>query len=268
MPCSSIYDLPQLYDSLIGRGPCEAFYTALARRTGGPVLELACGTGRLTVPLAASAIGVVGLDASRQMLEVAGVKAAEAGVEIKFVRGDMRTFALNRLFPLIILSCNSLAHLDLSMDLRACLAAVRAHLAPGGLFAFDVMNPNVQQLAAARGEVIARDLGLSGDDQVEEVASYDPIQQVRVAQWRVCEDAGRIQHLAPLRLRQFFPQELPLLLENAGLELVCRYGDFDCGPLTSDSLNQICLAHSHVEVPETRDGLRSVPDPANLPMES
>jgi hypothetical protein len=59
----------------------------------------------------------------------------------------------------------------------------------------------------------------------------------------VLQPGSGSRKLAPLSLRQFFPQEVPLLLELAGLELIARYGDFDCSPLTAASANQICLAH-------------------------
>jgi SAM-dependent methyltransferase len=78
MPTVALYDEPALYDLVVTPGPCEAFYRELARRTDGPVLELACGTGRLTVPLARDGQEVVGLDASPAMLRAARAKA-EAG---------------------------------------------------------------------------------------------------------------------------------------------------------------------------------------------
>jgi SAM-dependent methyltransferase len=249
VPCRSLYEVPPLYDRLVPPGPCEAFYTGLARQTGGPVLELACGTGRLTIPLALAGHEVMGLDASSAMLRSARAKARAADVDITFVKADMRRFALHRRFPLIIMTCNSLAHLTLTEELRECLAGVNRHLAPGGLFAFDVVNPDVGHLARSRAESVLLDVGpgWASDLVVEEIASYDQVQQIRVSQWRVRGLEGRVWDFAPLRLRQFFPQELPLLLDSAGLELACRYGDFDCGPLTGESANQICLVRSRVD---------------------
>jgi SAM-dependent methyltransferase len=250
MSCPSLYDIPTLYDRLIRQGPCEPFYTGLAQRTGGPVLELACGTGRLTIPLALAGHDVVGLDASTSMLRLARVKARAVDVEITFVHADMCTFALGRQFPLIMMTCNSLAHLSLIDELRNCLTTVRRHLAPGGLFAFDVVNPNVRHLARACADhvTVEVEMGQASDLVVEEIASYDPVQQIRVAEWRVREAGSHVRDIAPLRLRQFFPQEVALLLASAGLELACRYGDFDYGPLTGESANQICLARSRVDI--------------------
>ena len=245
---ASLYDLAELYDAIVQPGPCEAFYREEARRWGGPVLELACGTGRLTLPFALDGHEVVGLDASGAMLEAARGKAAQAGVgsglTAEFVLGDMRDFDLGRRFGLVVISCNSLAHLTDRDDLRACLAAVRRHLAPGGALAFDVVLPDPRILAQSEGVARRLDLGPNPASaiQAEEWAQYDAVRQVRVSHWSIRRPGGKEQAMAPLVLRQFFPQELPLLLEAEGLGLVERHGDFARNPMEAWSLNQVCVA--------------------------
>lgn len=240
----SIYDRAELYDSIVPPGPCEAFYREEARRQRGGVLELACGTGRLTLPLALDGHDVVGLDLSRSMLAAAARKAAENGVQASFALGDMREFYLGRSFGLIIVSCNSLAHLIETEDLRSCLRSVRQHLAPGGVLAFDVVLPDPKLLGSPDGRTRRLDLGPNPSSAIraEEVAYYDPVEQVRISQWSIRQSDAQVQTLAPLVLRQFFPRELPLLLEAEGLRLHARYGDFARNPMTPGSLNQICLA--------------------------
>ena len=241
---SSLYDLAEVYDAITPPGPCEPFYREEARRTGGPVLELACGTGRLTVPLAQDGHEVVGLDASPAMLARARQKAAEAGATAAFVSGDMRAFDLGRRFGFVLVSCNSLGHMTEPEDLQACLAAVRRHLAPGGVLAFDVVLPDPRNLIPPEGGVRRLDLGpnpasaIPGEERVE----YDPVRQIRTASWRVRPGGRGWIDLAPLVQRQFFPHEVPLLLRAAGLELTARYGDFARNPLAPWSLNQVCLA--------------------------
>jgi SAM-dependent methyltransferase len=246
MSAPSIYDFPTIYDRVMRPGPCEEFYTNLATMAGGPVLELACGTGRLTLPLARTGRQVVGLDASSAMLDRGREKAAAEGVEVTFVEGDMRSFDIGQLFSLIVVSCNSLAHLTTNDDVRACLTRVARHLAPGGVLAFDVINPDVRALARAECEAVRVDLGPNpcSGIAVEEFSFYDPIRQVRVLHWEVREPGVAVRELAPMPLRQFFPQEVPLLLAGAGLELGARYGDFAGNPLSADGLNQICIARA------------------------
>ena len=274
----ALYDVPPLYDLVIRPGPCETYYRAHARRVGGPVLELACGTGRLTIPVAADGHEVIGLDASPAMLRRARQKAeswtsglrathAEAdvpdGLDLTFVEGDMRSFNLGRQFPLVIVSCNSLAHLITNDELKACFSTVLSHLAPGGLFAFDIVNPDVRALARDTLESVRLDLGpnRSSGIAVEEFAVYDPVQQVRILSWRVREPKVGVREVAPFRLRQIFPQEMPLLLESSGLELAARHGDFAGNPLTGQSLNQVCLARPPATSPAVRSRVTAWPAP-------
>ena len=242
----TLYDDPVLYDRVVRPGPCEPFYRDLACRTGGPILELACGTGRLTIPLARDGYEIVGLDASPTMLRAIQAKADLENLQLTTLREDMRRFDLGRRFPLVILCCNSLAHLTTNQDAKVALACVLRHLAPGGLFAFDIVNPDLRALARSQAESVRLDLGPNPSSAiaVEEIASYDPVQQVRRAFWRVMDADGTARDMAALNLRMFFPQELPVLLEAAGLELVARYGDFAGNPLSADSLNQICIARA------------------------
>src|SRR5580658_9433792 len=91
----ALYDASALYDLAMSPNPAaEAFYIAEARRRGGPVLALACGTGRFAIPLAQAGIQVIGLDVTPAMLERAKTKAAEAQVEITWLLGDMRNYDL------------------------------------------------------------------------------------------------------------------------------------------------------------------------------
>jgi SAM-dependent methyltransferase len=241
---STLYDLPALYDLVVRTGPCEAFYRDVARRTGGPILELACGTGRLTIPLARDGHEVVALDASPLMVRSARAKAEAEMLQVTFIQGDIRDFDLGQRFPLVILCCNSLGHLTTNEDLIAGLRCISRHLAPGGLFAFDVVNPDLKSLSQPEAGCVRLDQGPnpSSGIAIEEMAAYDPVQQIRVSRLRVVEPDMRRREIAPLSLRLFFPQELPLALHAAGLELAARYGDFAGNPLTAEGLNQICLA--------------------------
>jgi ubiquinone/menaquinone biosynthesis C-methylase UbiE len=129
MPALALYDVPKLYDLAFGPGPCESFYREEARRAAGPVLELACSTGRLTIPIGCDGREIVGLDASPAMLEAARSKAKQAGVRgATFVMADMRSFALGSKFAFVIVSCNSLADLTANDDLNACFCRIREHL--------------------------------------------------------------------------------------------------------------------------------------------
>lgn len=106
-PVSDFYDHPQLYDELLPVGAEVPFYLDLARQQGGAVLELACGTGQIAIPIALQGLPTVGLDQSGEMLNVAKARASELGAPVEFVQGDMRDFALGPHFKLVFIARNS-----------------------------------------------------------------------------------------------------------------------------------------------------------------
>ena len=220
------------------------FYADLARRADGAVLELACGTGQLTIPIAPLGRPTLGLDQSIAMLNVAKKRASAANVSVAFVQSDMRDFALGRSFNLIFVARNSLLHLLSTADLLAALTAVRRHLAPDGVFAFDVFNPNVGILAKPVGErfpVMEMSTPTFGSLCVEATHDYDSATQVNRATWYISTPDKRDAWIVPLVLRSIFPQELPLLLSAAGLELISRFGDVSGEPFGPGSRAQVCL---------------------------
>lgn len=117
--------------------------------SGGPVLELGCGTGELSVPLAEAGFSVTGLDDSSALLEFAAAKNSD----VRWIEGDMRGFDLNERFALIMLPSDNLGHLHTPEDFESCMNSVKRHLVPGGVFVIDVFVPNLNLLLLyAEGE--------------------------------------------------------------------------------------------------------------------
>jgi SAM-dependent methyltransferase len=129
------------YDRLFGRGYVE-FWVSQARIRGGPILELGCGTGKLSIPLAQMGFSVIGLDKSPALLQFAAAK----NDDVKWIQGDMRSFDLDERFALIMLPSNNLGHLHTPEDFESCIASVKRHLKPGGAFVIDVFVPNLKFL--------------------------------------------------------------------------------------------------------------------------
>ena len=241
---TDLYDLPELYDALLPADAHASFYAGLARQHAGPVLELACGTGLITIPIALEGLPTVGLDGSSAMLAAAQARAAAAHVPVVFVQSDMRDFALDRDFRLVVIARNSLLHLLSTADLLAALAAVRRHLAADGVFAFDIFNPDLARLARPAGRrfpAMEVDTARFGRVRVEETSDYDAEAQVNRAAWHIAAPGQDAEWIVPLVLRSIFPQELPLLLDAAGFELVSRFGDVSGAPFQSRSRIQVCL---------------------------
>jgi SAM-dependent methyltransferase len=246
---SGLYQHPQLYDNIVSPDDSEGFYLEQALDSGGPVLELACGTGRLTLPLARGQVAITGLDRSPAMLSAAREKGAAEGLAIDFVQGDMRLFSLRDRFAMVFVAMNSLLHLTEVEDIRACLACVRRHLAPGGRFIFDIFNPNLQLFAQQQRRRFTLAEFRSHDREgelvrVEEAVTYDSDTQVaRSTLYLVAADNSEVR-LPALKLRQIFPQELVALLALEGMVLEARYGDFKRAPFTRRSAHQICVCRA------------------------
>jgi SAM-dependent methyltransferase len=237
MSQSELYDDPELYDLLFPS--VEPFYLEQAPKRGGRVLELGCGTGRLTVSIAQRGIDIVGVDLSDSMLAAARNKARAAGVEVPFIHADMRDLDLDGRFETILIPGNSLLHLLTNEELKQCLAGVRRHLAPGGQLAFDISKWDMSRYA--RDPAQRYPAFTQGEISVDETSSYDPAAQVRDVVWYLstvrAADFRRIEY----RLRVIFPQELLLLLEIAGFHLEARYGEFTREPFEASSRRQVCI---------------------------
>ncbi len=241
-----LYDDTDLYNLVAPPDAAmEAFYVAEAGGAGQRVLDLACGTGRITIPLAASGAEVTGGDRSDTMLAAARKVAAQRDVRAEFVSLDMRSFALDQQFDAIVIAANSVMHLHTLDDFARAFTAIRRHLAPGGRLVFDVFVRSARLLSSPPGERQA--LGsfahpLLGAVTVEETIAYDPVTQVMRTDWYWSRDGHPDFRHTPLELRQIFPQELELLLGLGGLRLAERFGGFERGPLTKESRRQVCIA--------------------------
>jgi SAM-dependent methyltransferase len=120
-----------------------AFYNRLAERLNASrILELGAGSGRVSIPLARRGLEVTGLELSAKMLEIGRENATSDGVKVNFMHGDARDFKLDQQFPLVIAPFNALMHLYTLSEQDRALSCIKAHLEPGGVFAFDVYVPN------------------------------------------------------------------------------------------------------------------------------
>ncbi len=221
------------------------FWVEQAKRYGGPVLEIACGTGRITMPLAKEGFDVTGIDLAESMLEQAERNSQEQDLDIEWVKADMRDFSLGKSFPLIICPGQSISRLLTIKDIEKCLAAVREHLAPGGRFIMELYNPSLEILSREEGE---RTPFLEYDHP-------DGEGKVRVDFSSLYEKATQLQHLTlhysipgvdkqpteRVRIRMYFPQELDALLKYNGFEVVEKYGDFDGKPFESGDNYQVVV---------------------------
>jgi SAM-dependent methyltransferase len=220
-----------------------AFYAELARRGGGRVLEIGCGTGRVALALAAAGFDIVAMDRSEEMLAQARAKRAalaeSAASRLALARGDMRDFTLAQRFATIILPFRTF-HLLLSVrDQRRCLAAIARHLDRGGRVAVHLFDAPPDIIARAQEPVLGRERGVNRRtgrrvEAYSGACTVDAARQIRREIWHYREfdadgNALREQQLE-LAVRWIRRTEMRALLEQAGFAVEADYGDFLCRP--------------------------------------
>ena len=254
---SDFYD-PEVYDARVGDQPGDIeFYKRLAldsHAAGQPVLELACGTGRVSIPIAREGVQLVGLDRSPEMLARAREKSA--GLEVvRWVEGDMRRFELPERFGLVFIPFRSFLHLMTIDDQLSCLGCIREHLLPDGRLALNIFNPDLvmmgQSLSVKRGLIERR-----GDRyrhprtgravEIWETRAYHPASQEIVITW-VDEELDDEETVVSctyrtLKLRYTYRFEMEHLLARAGFKIEALHGDFFGSAFDDSSSEMVWVA--------------------------
>lgn len=221
-----------LYDSIAGiYDPWSAsvveditFYVDEAKRHGGPVVELAVGSGRIAVPIARAGINVIGVDLSPGMLAVASAFGEEHGVSglLDLRIGDLREPPVDETVPLVICPFRSLLHMpDEDEKLRA-LRAAHDLLQPGGHLVFDVFAPSSEDIAETNG------LWLEREEEIFERADWDEATRTLRLSVRSGESA------ASMDLHWLSAIEWRRLIDQAGFDVAALYGWFDRRPFKGD----------------------------------
>lgn len=219
------------------------FYVSQCRKYGGPVLELACGTGRVTIPTAKEGFDITGIDISPGMLATAKESAVSAGVKINFVKTDIRKFNFRKKFKVIIFPFNAIAHLYNIVDLKSCLDCVKKHLKPNGKFIFDHFNPSLNTLTRDQSKMYPVTKYYLPERRervtIKENNYYDRKTQINHINWHY--KIGKSKFNEKLDMRIYFPQELDALLLYNGFKINYKYGYFDYTEFTSSSPRQIYI---------------------------
>jgi SAM-dependent methyltransferase len=266
MSADSYRSLAAYYDLIYAQvGPDDiGFYLNHAARQAGPVLELGCGTGRITLPLARAGHAVTALDLSPAMLDQLRRKVAQEPAEVQarvqLVQGDMADFAFpapqgggssNSQFALVIAPFRAFQHLLSTEQQRNCLACIRRHLAPGGLYIHDQFEPNYRFVIEnmQRGQTGRLDctVELPGGGLLQRyvLLNYDLGRQRLEAQFRLEEYDGegvlRQTSLERVAMRLTHRQELLYLLELSGFTVEMAFDGYAGKPLGSELASELVL---------------------------
>lgn len=250
----------ETYDTVVPDWPGEIdFYRKLAAETGSKgqaVLEIACGTGRVAIRLAQDGIDVVGLDLSPAMLSIAREKSIGMS-NVRWVRGDMRSFELGETFGLAIIPGHSFQNILTAKDQVATLESIKRHLVPGGTLVVHLDHLSVSwlgELAGDQGDVF-KTAGMfthpktGRQIRTSQAWSYEPVSQTAISQtvWEAINANGEVAdrwESGPLRFHCVFRFEMEHLLKRAGFEVDDVYGDFFRQELQDESSEMIWVARN------------------------
>jgi SAM-dependent methyltransferase len=250
--CMEVYEDAGFYDQEFANREQEIpFYVKQAKSACGPVLEVACGTGRITLPIARAGIDITGLDISRPMLQLARQKADAGRLPVTWLEQDCRNIDAGRTFALIFSATNAMQHLHDLDSVNAFLTSAKLALRHGGTLIIDVFNPNPAKLArtAATRYKHKTIVDAGGRElQVEVATQYDSLSQVLNFTLFYLQK-GELTRTKNVNMRCFFPEELLAICHLNGLEVAQRYGDYDETPFGSNSPKQILFCRKK---PETK----------------
>lgn len=219
---------------------------------GGPLLELACGSGRLLLPLARAGYRVTGVDSSARMLELARRALEKEGEEVAarctLVQQDMDALRLGQKFQLAFIALGSFAHICTRREQRQALASIHAHLAASGTFILDISNADVRYMEGMSGQVLHQGTWTMDDGALlthfvspASSASTHLLELTHFYDQHRQGEAVR-RTVSHTRLYLFERGETELLLESAGFVVKEVYGDYDLSPYENESPRMIFVA--------------------------
>lgn len=244
-----------IFYSAVDPGDVE-FYHALCRASGGPVLEIGVGTGRIALPLAREGIEVVGIDLNEPMLKVAERKALDVAPlagSLKLVQADMRKFDLMRKFPVVTIPARTLLLATTDEDQFHALCCAASHLEPDGTLAFNLFYPDPEMLADEPDEEFLLEVVEKQDGGRYVLTAknrFDTTEQlnhgVQIAE--ELDASGEVLRREELEVvvRYLYPDQVVALCERAGLEVVEMWGDFEGAGVTEES-DEIVVITRHCE---------------------
>jgi SAM-dependent methyltransferase len=224
-----------------------------AEKCGSPILELACGTGRVLLPLAQAGFKVTGVDISEKMLEKAKEKIKKETTEIQekitLVRESMANFDLKEKFSLVLIIFNSFQFLLTEEDQDSCLRCIYRHLKPNGKLIISVFNPDLSRqegILRKDGDKPILDYPEKGEST--EIFNYQFFdQEKQITDVRFIIDTVKSNNVLERRtldfkLRYFFPKEFERMLNSNGFEAEELFGNYDKSVFTLKSPFMIFVA--------------------------
>lgn len=240
-----IYDA-NVYDGMnTDLSDLEFYMKWLPKDKDARILELCCGTGRLTIPIAKEGYNICGVDITSSMLKQAKAKAIETDLEIDFIQADIRTLDLPEKYDLIFIPFNSIHHLYQNEDIFQAFSVVKNHLKKNGLFLLDCYNPNIQYIVDEEKEQKEIAEYVTKDERkvsIKQKMRYESKTQINRIEWHYYIN-DKFDSIQNLDMRLYFPQELDSYLERTGFTIIHKFGNFKEERFNNSSEKQIFVCN-------------------------
>ncbi|MGH3104541.1 MAG: class I SAM-dependent DNA methyltransferase [Gaiellaceae bacterium] len=228
--------IADVYDEWYGElDPGTAVTTLAELAGGGPALELAIGTGRIALPLAATGLEVHGIDVSGQM--VARLREKPGGGEVPVTIGDFADVGVAGAYRLVYVAFNTFFALLTQDDQVRCFENVAAHLTPDGVFVIEAFVPDVTRFD--RGQRLSVEK-IETESVTIHAARHDALTQ-QVSSHHLVLSEGVEPRFQPVRIRYAWPSELDLMARLAGLRLRDRWAGWEREEFTADSVQHVSV---------------------------
>ena len=236
---NDIYLNPDLYDALHQNIETDKnVITHYAKKCNGSVLEIACGTGRLSKFIIDLGLTYTGIDNSQPFLDISVKNLGKKGT---FLLHDMRDFNLNKKFDFIFIGFNSFLHNLTDQDALSCLTSIKTHLNEGGLFLVSIFQPDPSFLFRDEYLHEARTFfDYQGKQcRMMERNSFNDETQINRLTWQLEIDGYLSEEIYSFKQRMYYPHKMDLLFQETGFSIQEKFGDWDMSPIDEDSPLQI-----------------------------
>jgi len=206
------------------------------------VLEIACGTGRLGIPIIREGAVYSGLDISQEFIDTMKIKIQKNKLQGEIIKADMRSFDLNKKFDFIFIGFNSLLHLLTDGDLVKFLACVKNHCHSNTMFSIDIFVPHPLFLYRPNKRYPAMEYVDSETNKlitVEEISDYNPETGINAITWFYSSENNKDIVRYNFNMRMIYPDTMTKQLNDAGFKIVGMYGDYDYNKFNEYSQYQI-----------------------------
>ncbi len=227
------YRMADFYDDYYGRNTGDIEFWVENCKDATDILEIACGTGRITFPIIESGKTVHALDYSQEMLNILEEKAEEKGIgkdKLKIYCQDMRDIKIDKKFDVILITSNSVNHLETTEDFEKMLECTHSLLKEKGKLIFDALKPRFKYLMRNTDEMYDEDefiLSKTGEKiKICENSKYHHATQINNVNYYYTDSKGK-RTILNIKVRLYYPQELDYIIKKSKFSLKGKYDWYD-----------------------------------------